>query len=260
MVDKRAIGKRTVISDSKSNVAISVRGLSKSFRLPTERAWGLKQAFFNRLRGVKGYKDQKVLDNINLEIKKGEFVGIVGRNGSGKSTLLKLLAGIYYPSAGEIIVNGSLVPFIELGVGFNMELSGRENVYLNGAILGFSNSEVEAMYDDIVKFAELGEFMDQKLKNYSYGMQVRLAFSIAIRAKGDILILDEVLAVGDAEFQRKCNDYFESLHGNQTVILVTHSMDNVKKFCDRAIMIECGKIACEGKPEKVAEAYEKLFI
>lgn len=260
MVDKRAIGKRTVISDSKSNVAISVRGLSKSFRLPTERAWGLKQALFNRLRGVKGYKDQKVLDNINLEIKKGEFVGIVGRNGSGKSTLLKLLAGIYYPSAGEIIVNGSLVPFIELGVGFNMELSGRENVYLNGAILGFSNSEVEAMYDDIVKFAELGEFMDQKLKNYSSGMQVRLAFSIAIRAKGDILILDEVLAVGDAEFQRKCNDYFESLHGNQTVILVTHSMDNVKKFCDRAIMIECGKIACEGKPEKVAEAYEKLFI
>ncbi len=260
MVDKRAIGKRTVVSDSKSNVAISVRGLSKSFRLPTERAWGLKQALFNRLRGVKGYKDQKVLDNINLEIKKGEFVGIVGRNGSGKSTLLKLLAGIYYPSAGEIIVNGSLVPFIELGVGFNMELSGRENVYLNGAILGFSNSEVEAMYDDIVKFAELGEFMDQKLKNYSSGMQVRLAFSIAIRAKGDILILDEVLAVGDAEFQRKCNDYFESLHGNQTVILVTHSMDNVKKFCDRAIMIECGKIACEGKPEKVAEAYEKLFI
>lgn len=260
MVDKRAIGKRTVISDSKSNVAISVRGLSKSFRLPTERAWGLKQALFNRLRGVKGYKDQKVLDNINLEIKKGEFVGIVGRNGSGKSTLLKLLAGIYYPSAGEIIVNGSLVPFIELGVGFNMELSGRENVYLNGAILGFSNSEVEAMYDDIVKFAELGEFMDQKLKNYSSGMQVRLAFSIAIRAKGDILILDEVLAVGDAEFQRKCNDYFESLHGNQTVILVTHSMDNVKKFCDRAIMIEGGKIACEGKPEKVAEAYEKLFI
>lgn len=260
MVDKRAIGKRTVISDSKSNVAISVRGLSKSFRLPTERAWGLKQAFFNRLRGVKGYKDQKVLDNINLEIKKGEFVGIVGRNGSGKSTLLKLLAGIYYPSAGEIIVNGSLVPFIELGVGFNMELSGRENVYLNGAILGFSNSEIEAMYDDIVKFAELGEFMNQKLKNYSSGMQVRLAFSIAIRAKGDILILDEVLAVGDAEFQRKCNDYFESLHGNQTVILVTHSMDNVTKFCDRAIMIEGGKIACEGKPEKVAEAYEKLFI
>ena len=227
--------------------------------MPTERAWGLKQTLFNRLRGIKGYRDQKVLDGIDLEIKKGEFVGIVGRNGSGKSTLLKLLAGIYYPSAGEITINGSLVPFIELGVGFNMELSGRENVYLNGAILGFSNSEIDAMYDDIVKFAELGDFMDQKLKNYSSGMQVRLAFSIAIRAKGDILILDEVLAVGDAEFQNKCNDYFESLHGNQTMILVTHSMDNVKKFCDRAIMIENGKIACEGKPEKVAKAYEKLW-
>ncbi len=259
MSEKRTIGKRIEICDNKSNSAIIARGLSKSFRLPTERAWGLKQTLFNRLRGIKGYRDQKVLDGIDLEIKKGEFVGIVGRNGSGKSTLLKLLAGIYYPSAGEITINGSLVPFIELGVGFNMELSGRENVYLNGAILGFSNNENDAMYDDIVKFAELGDFMDQKLKNYSSGMQVRLAFSIAIRAKGDILILDEVLAVGDAEFQNKCNDYFESLHGNQTMILVTHSMDNVKKFCDRAIMIENGKIACEGKPEKVAKAYEKLW-
>ena len=259
MSEKRTIGKRIEICDNKSNSASIARGLSKSFRLPTERAWGLKQTLFNRLRGIKGYRDQKVLDGIDLEIKKGEFVGIVGRNGSGKSTLLKLLAGIYYPSAGEITINGSLVPFIELGVGFNMELSGRENVYLNGAILGFSNSEIDAMYDDIVKFAELGDFMDQKLKNYSSGMQVRLAFSIAIRAKGDILILDEVLAVGDAEFQNKCNDYFESLHGNQTMILVTHSMDNVKKFCDRAIMIENGKIACEGKPEKVAKAYEKLW-
>lgn len=259
MADKRALGKREVIYDQNDDIAIRVKGLSKSFRLPTERAWGLKQALFNRLRGIKGYKDQQVLDKINLEIKKGEFVGIVGRNGSGKSTLLKLLAGIYYPSAGEITINGTIIPFIELGVGFNMELSGRENIYLNGALLGFSNREIDAMYDDIVKFAELGDFMDQKLKNYSSGMQVRLAFSIAIRAKGDILILDEVLAVGDAEFQKKCNDYFESLHGNQTVILVTHSMANVKKFCDRAIMIEGGKVACEGSPEKVAKAYEGLW-
>lgn len=259
MSDKRTIGTRTEIQDKKSNIAISVKGLSKSFRLPTERTWGLKQALFNRLRGIKGYKDQQVLDNIDLEVQKGEFLGIVGRNGSGKSTLLKLLAGIYYPSAGQIVINGSLIPFIELGVGFNMELSGRENVYLNGAILGFSNAEIDAMYDDIVKFAELGDFMDQKLKNYSSGMQVRLAFSIAIRAKGDILILDEVLAVGDAEFQQKCNDYFSSLHGKQTVILVTHSMENVKKFCDRAIMIENGKIACTGNPEKVATAYEQLW-
>ena len=259
MSNKRTIGSRVEAHDQNNELAISAHGLCKSFRLPTERSWGLKQALFNRLRGIKGYRDQQVLDGINLEIKKGEFVGIVGRNGSGKSTLLKLLAGIYYPSAGEIVVNGSLIPFIELGVGFNMELSGRENVYLNGAILGFGNTEIDRMYDDIVKFAELGDFMDQKLKNYSSGMQVRLAFSIAIRAKGDILILDEVLAVGDAEFQKKCNDYFDSLHGKQTVILVTHSMDNVKKFCDRAIMIEGGKIACEGSPEKVAKAYENLW-
>lgn len=233
--------------------------MHKTFQLPTERAWGLKQAIFNRLKGVKGFTEQKVLDGINLEVKKGEFVGIVGRNGSGKSTLLKIIAGIYYPSAGDVWINGRLVPFIELGVGFNFELTGRENVYLNGAMLGFSNAEIDAMYDDIVEFAELKDFMDQKLKNYSSGMQVRLAFSIAIRAKGDILILDEVLAVGDADFQKKCNDYFESLHGKQTVILVTHSMENVLKFCDRAVMIEGGKIVSEGSPSKVAKAYEGLW-
>lgn len=241
------------------DVAIRVKNLHKSFKLPTERAWGLKQAIFNRLRGIKGYKKQQVLRGIDFEVKKGEFLGIIGRNGSGKSTLLKVLSGIYVPDKGDVDVYGTLVPFIELGVGFNPELTGRENVYLNGALLGFSNEEVDKMYDEIVEFAELKDFMDQKLKNYSSGMQVRLAFSIAIRARGDILVLDEVLAVGDAAFQKKCNDYFASLHGNQTVILVTHSMENVTKFCDRAIMIEEGKIACEGKPEKVAKAYLNLW-
>ena len=186
-------------------------------------------------------------------------MGIVGRNGSGKSTLLKILAQIYVPDSGNIIINGSLVPFIELGVGFNPELTGRENVYMNGAMLGFSNEEMDKMFDDIVEFAELAPFMDQKLKNYSSGMQVRLAFSIAIRARGDILILDEILAVGDAAFQEKCNQYFASLNKNQTVILVTHSMENVRKFCDRAILIDQGKIIKEGDPEIVADAYLKLF-
>lgn len=256
---KRELGTR-LVTNTDSEVAISVKNLHKSFKLPTERAGGLKQAIFNRLRGVKGYTEQKVLRGLNFEIKKGEFVGIVGRNGSGKSTLLKILAGIYYPSKGEVIVNGTLVPFIELGVGFNPELTGRENVYLNGALLGFSNKEMNAMYDDIWEFAELKEFQDQKLKNYSSGMQVRLAFSIAIRAKGDILVLDEVLAVGDAAFQQKCNDYFASLkeHG-QTIILVTHSMDNVKKFCTRAVMIEDGKIVADGDPKEVSEKYLDLF-
>ena len=238
---------------------IIVDHLSKSFKLPTERSWGLKQAIFNRFKGIKGYTKQEVLKDISFTVKKGEFLGIVGRNGSGKSTLLKILAQIYTPDSGSITVHGSLVPFIELGVGFNPELTGRENVYMNGAMLGFSNEEMDQMFDDIVEFAELAPFMDQKLKNYSSGMQVRLAFSIAIRARGDILILDEILAVGDAAFQEKCNQYFASLDKSQTVILVTHSMENVREFCDRAILIDQGKIVEEGDPEVVADAYLKLF-
>ncbi len=240
-------------------VAISVKNLHKSFRLPTERSNGLKQAIFNRLKGIKGYKEQKVLKGLSFDIYKNDFVGIVGRNGSGKSTLLKTLAKIYFPEKGSVEINGNLVPFIELGVGFNPELSGRDNVYLNGALLGFSNKEMDTMYDDIVDFAELRPFMDQKLKNFSSGMQVRLAFSIAIRAKGDILLLDEVLAVGDAAFQQKCNEYFASIKGKQTVILVTHAMENVRKYCNRAILIEDGKVALSGEPDKVAEAYLDLW-
>ena len=243
----------------KTEYAIIAKNLKKSFKLPTEKSWGLKQAIFNTLRGIKGYVKQDVLNGVSFNVKKGEFIGIVGRNGSGKSTLLKVLSKIYVPDSGSIKINGSLVPFIELGVGFNPELTGKENVYLNGAMLGFSNSEMDEMYDDIVSFAELEPFMHQKLKNYSSGMQVRLAFSIAIRARGDILILDEVLAVGDAAFQEKCNQYFSELKGKQTVILVTHDMENVKRFCDRAILLEKGKIVKDGKPAKVAEAYLKMF-
>ena len=209
---------------------------------------------------VKSFGSHEVLKDIHFSVDKGDVISIIGASGSGKSTLLKILAGIYYPEKGDIIVNGSLVPFIELGVGFNPELTGRENVYMNGALLGFSNEEMDKMYDDIWEFAELKDFQDQKLKNYSSGMQVRLAFSIAIRAKGDILLLDEVLAVGDAAFQKKCEDYFKSLKNNhQTVILVTHSMDNVRKFCTRAILIDDGKIVKDGKPDKIANAYIKLW-
>jgi ABC-2 type transport system ATP-binding protein len=257
---KRTLGTRIEINDPNNDVAISVKDVHKSFRLPTEQSFGLKQAIFNRLRGIKGYKEQKVLKGLDIEIKRGEFIGIVGRNGSGKSTLLKILAGIYWPEKGEITINGTLIPFIELGVGFNPELTGRENVYMNGALLGFSNEEMDKMYDDIWKFAELEQFQDQKLKNYSSGMQVRLAFSIAIRAKGDILLLDEVLAVGDAAFQQKCNEYFEQIkHNKQTVILVTHSMDNVKKFCNRAILIDNGKILMQGNPKKIADKYLEIL-
>jgi ABC-2 type transport system ATP-binding protein len=177
---------KTKAKTKKPEIAVEVKHVSKSFKLPTEQSNGIKQAFINWTRGIKGYKKQEVLKDISFKVEKGDFFGIVGRNGSGKSTLLKLISQIYEPDSGKIKVNGKLVPFIELGVGFNPELTGRENVYLNGALLGFSHEEVSAMYEEIVEFAELEEFMDQKLKNYSSGMQVRLAFSIAIKAQGDI--------------------------------------------------------------------------
>jgi ABC-2 type transport system ATP-binding protein len=239
--------------------ALEVHNIHKSFKLPSEKAGKLKTALINRLRGVKGYKEQHVLRGIDFNVKKGEFLGIVGRNGSGKSTLLKIISEIYQPTSGEVKVHGKLVPFIELGVGFNPELTGRENVYLNGALLGFSNKEVDSMYDEIVEFAELGEFMGQKLKNYSSGMQVRLAFSVAIQAKSDILVLDEVLAVGDEAFQRKCYAYFAKIKKEKkTVILVTHSMDTVQQFCDSAILIEDGKITIHGEPARAAQRYRML--
>ena len=240
-----------------SKYALEVKNVSKSFRLPTEQANGIKQAFVNWTKGVKGYKEHHVLKDISFKVEKGDFFGIVGRNGSGKSTLLKIISQIYTPEKGEVKVNGTLIPFIELGVGFNPELTGRENVYMNGALLGFSREEVSKMYPEIVEFAELEEFMDQKLKNYSSGMQVRLAFSIAIKAQGDILVLDEVLAVGDEAFQRKCNDFFEKIKKDKTktVILVTHSMDSVRKYCNKAMMIRNGKVVVYGSPQDVASQY-----
>ena len=170
-----------------NNIAVKVDHVSKFFKLPTESTQSLRTSLVNCFRGIKGYKEQNVLKDISFEVEKGDFYGIVGRNGSGKSTLLKIISEIYIPEKGTVTIDGKLVSFIELGVGFNPELTGRENVYMNGAMLGFSTEEVDAMYDDIVEFAELGEFMNQKLKNYSSGMQVRLAFSVAIKAQGDIL-------------------------------------------------------------------------
>ena len=238
-------------------VVLSVKHVGKHFRLPTEQATGLKMAFINWSKGIKGYKEQHVLRDINFEVRQGDFFGIVGRNGSGKSTLLKLISQIYTPDAGEINVHGRLVPFIELGVGFNPELTGRENVYLNGALLGFTEDEVTAMYDDIVEFAELEDFMDQKLKNYSSGMQVRLAFSVAIKAQGDILVLDEVLAVGDEAFQRKCDNFFTEIKKDpsKTVILVTHDMGAVKKYCNNAVLIKDGEVIASGDKDDVADRY-----
>lgn len=242
-------------------VVVRVDGVSKDFKLPHLRKNTLKSVFTSMFdRGDRRFEVQHALKDISFEIKKGEFFGIVGRNGSGKSTMLKILAGIYQPTKGLVAVEGRLVPFIELGVGFNPELTGRENVYLNGALLNFSREEISAMYEDIVEFAELKDFMDQKLKNYSSGMQVRLAFSMAIRADAEILLVDEVLAVGDADFQRKCFGYFKKLKKDKkTVVFVTHDMNAVREYCDRAILIDHSQLVASGSSARIATEYTKLF-
>lgn len=245
-----------------AEIAIEVKKVYKDFKLPHEKHKSIKSAFTNLFRSRdRTVEVQHALHDISFDVKKGEFFGIVGRNGSGKSTLLKMLASIYRPTKGHIKTDGKLVPFIELGVGFNPELTGRENVYLNGALLGFSKKEIDAQYDGIVAFAELERFMDQKLKNYSSGMQVRLAFSLATRAEADILLVDEVLAVGDAAFQRKCFEYFKQLKANKkTVVFVTHDMNAVREYCDRAMLIDKSEMKLIGDPQEIAREYALLFM
>ncbi len=246
-------------------IAIKVDHVSKNFVLPHEKISSIKSLFTsaaNKRRGGSGKTEiQHALKDISFEVKKGEFFGIVGRNGSGKSTMLKILAGIYQPTSGSVHTRGKLVPFIELGVGFNPELTGRENVYLNGALLGFDQKKIDSMYDDIVEFAELEKFMDQKLKNYSSGMQVRLAFSMAVRADADILLIDEVLAVGDADFQRKCFNYFRQLkNAKTTVVFISHDMSAVREYCDRAMLIDGSKIVASGLADDISQKYLRLFM
>lgn len=242
------------------NISIEVKGLEKRF-YPSLGAGTIKTALFDYVKGRKSKSRQshKVLKGIDFSIGTGEFVGVVGRNGSGKSTLLKLLAGVYAPDKGSVIVNGTLTPFIELGVGFNPELTGKDNIYLNGALLGFSRKEMDKMYKDIVAFAELEEFMQEKLKNYSSGMQVRLAFSIAIKVNSDVLLIDEVLAVGDVKFQKKCYDVFETFKtSGKTVVFVSHAMSQVEEFCDRVIVLNDGEILFDGNTKKAVKIYDDL--
>ena len=239
--------------------AVIIKQLSKDFSL-NNNPRAMKNLFVDIFKKGESKNRQTVLNKIDLTIKHGQFFGIVGRNGSGKSTLLKIVADIYQPSSGSVKVNGSLVPFIELGVGFNGELTGRENIYLGGALLGFSSAEINQMYQDIVDFAELERFMHKKLNNYSSGMRVRLAFSLAVRARGDILLIDEVLAVGDSAFQGKCFNYFKKLKKDKkTVIFVSHNMEIVSDYCDQAALIEDGRITRQGDPKQITQAYQKLF-
>ncbi len=223
------------------DVVVSVKDVGKVFQIPKERHRSLKRLVLS-LGRHSGYRRFEAIESVDFEVHRGEFFGIIGQNGSGKSTLLKILAGIYVPTRGKVNIDGRLSPFIELGVGFNHELTARENVFLNGAILGMSRAEIAEQLDEIIRFAELEQFVDQKIKNFSSGMLVRLAFSVAIRARADVLLIDEVLAVGDANFQQKCFNVFRRLKAEgKTIIFVSHDLASIKEFSDRVLLLNKGK-------------------
>ncbi len=234
---------------------IEIQNLHKEFKIPHERRDSVREHFMNIFKPV-SYEKMNALEDLSFSVNQGEFFGIIGRNGSGKSTLLKILAQTYIPTRGTVKINGSISPFLELGVGFNPELSGRENVFLNGAILGLTQKQIEAKYDEIVAFAELERFMDQKLKNYSSGMHVRLAFSVAIQADADIMLLDEVLAVGDENFARKSAEQFKKFKEmGKTIIFVTHDLLAVRQFCDRVLYLKDGKCVALGETNEIIDKY-----
>ena len=246
-----------VVSVPHAETAVLVEGVSKRFRIPLERADTFKERTLHPLR-ARMYDTLDALDDVSFRVARGEWLGIVGRNGSGKSTLLKCLAGIYRADSGRLAVRGRVSPFIELGVGFNPNLPARDNVMINGVMLGLTPEQARGCFDEVIDFAELGEFVELKLKNYSSGMQVRLAFAVMSQIDAEILLIDEVLAVGDAAFQRKC---FETLERRReqgsTVVFVTHDMDAIERNCDRAVLLERGRVAEIGDPETVARAYER---
>jgi ABC-type polysaccharide/polyol phosphate transport system ATPase subunit len=238
--------------------SVSIQGVSKAFRLPHQQYHTLKERVLHPFR-TSSYDVLQAVDNISIEIAEGEFFGIVGRNGSGKSTLLKCLAGIYAIDSGDLHIAGRLSPFIELGVGFNPELTARDNVVINAIMLGLTRKQAMERFERIVEFAELDDFLDLRLKNYSSGMTVRLAFSVAIQVDAEILLIDEVLAVGDAAFQQKCFDEFLRLKAEgRTILFVTHDMSSVQRFCDRAMLIDKGRMVEIGEPELIARRYNEL--
>jgi ABC-type polysaccharide/polyol phosphate transport system ATPase subunit len=239
-------------------LAIRVEDLHKAFRIPTQRVDSLKERAVHPFAS-REYRELRALDGISFEVRQGEFFGIVGRNGSGKSTLLKLLASIYRADAGRIQIAGRLAPFIELGVGFNQELTARENVLLNGVMMGLTPKEMRRRQDAVIDFAELHDFADLKLKNFSSGMLVRLAFSVMLEADADVLLIDEVLAVGDAAFQQKCADQFHKMkEEGRTIVLVTHEMSSVEMYCHRAMLLADGKVQHLGDPATTGREYLRL--
>jgi ABC-type polysaccharide/polyol phosphate transport system ATPase subunit len=238
--------------------AIEVENVSKTFRLPHERRTTLKEHFLHPFRH-NGFEEQRALQDVTFRVEEGEFFGVIGPNGSGKSTLLKIIAGIYRQDSGRVQVTGLLSPFIELGVGFNPELTARDNIRINGTLLGLTRRELQARYDAIVAFSELERFVDQKLKNFSSGMQVRLAYAIAIQVDFDVLLLDEVLAVGDAAFQEKCFATFDRFRDlGRTIVLVTHDLGVIEHFADRVALLINGQVRALGSSDEVTERYQSL--
>jgi len=239
-------------------VAIEARGLHKSFRVPEHRIDTLKERAAHPFRRME-YRELRALVDVSFDIHRGEFFGIAGQNGSGKSTLLKILASIYRPDAGRVRMAGRLAPFIELGVGFNQELTARENVVINGVLMGLTKREARRRLDAVLDFAELHDFAELKLKNYSSGMLVRLAFAVMVQADADIMLVDEVLAVGDMGFAQKCMDvFYEKRDAGKTIVLVSHDMGAVQALCHRAMLLHDAEIAYLGQPEEVAMRYYRL--
>lgn len=242
--------------------AIVVDHLSKQFRIPHER----KTTVFQHLAGIisgggYSYEIFDALKDVNFYVKHGETFGVIGPNGSGKSTLLKILAGVLYPDGGTATINGKIAPFLELGVGFQVDLTAKENIYLYGAIMGLTKREIASKYDEILDFSELKRFENMKLKNFSSGMTVRLAFSTAIQTDPDILLADEVLAVGDESFKQKCYEKIDEIRRDgKTILIVSHDLDSVEEICDRCILVKNGTIQSSGKPGKVIEDYKKGII
>jgi ABC-type polysaccharide/polyol phosphate transport system ATPase subunit len=239
---------------------IEVVDVNKTFRIPHEQRTYLREYFLHPFRGVT-YERNEALRGVSFDVEQGEFFGVIGPNGSGKSTLLRILAGIYMPDSGRVSVQGLLSPFIELGVGFNDELTGRDNVRINGTLAGLTKSELDDRFDEIIAFAELERFVDQKLKNYSSGMLVRLAYSIAIQIPFDVLLLDEVLAVGDEAFQEKCFATFERFkREGKTIVFVSHALGLVEQFCDRVMLLQAGMAEIVGPPSDVVDLYRQHVV
>ncbi len=244
-----------------NDVVIEVKNVSMIFNMASEQLNNLKEYFIKLMRHELFFQEFRALNNISFDVHRGEVVGLVGTNGSGKSTMLKCIAGVLEPSEGSIEVHGNIAPLIELGAGFDLELTARENIYLNGSLLGYTRQFIDEHLQDIIDFAELNDFMDMPLKNYSSGMVARIAFAIATVTEPDVLIVDETLSVGDVFFQEKCEKRIQSFiqSGKVTVLFVSHSMEQVERICDRAVWIEKGQQRMDGPVKEVCEAYRAQF-